>query len=127
MNEKQYKNISEVSKLLSIKEHVIRHWDSIDPKTNEIRFKGLSTRTKGGTRYFNKENIKKLELLKNLLFNDQGKRDKYSLDLASKIITSSRYKNINKNSNLDLPNKQNVNIDKLNKILSKLRNLENIT
>ena len=127
MTEKQYKNISEVSKLLSIKEHVIRHWDSIDPKTNEMRFEGLSTRTKGGTRYFNKENIKKLELLKNLLFNDQGKRDKYSLDLASKIITSSRYKNINKNSNLDLPNKQNVNIDKLNKILSKLRNLENIT
>ena len=35
MTEKQYKNISEVSKLLSIKEHVIRHWDSIDPKTNE--------------------------------------------------------------------------------------------
>ena len=50
MSEKQYKNIKEVSKLLNIKEHVIRHWDSIDPKTTKIRFQGLSIRSKGGTR-----------------------------------------------------------------------------
>ena len=32
---KKYLNINEVSKLLDIKEHVIRYWDSIDPKTNK--------------------------------------------------------------------------------------------
>ena len=64
--EKIYLNIKEVSKLLNIKEHVIRHWDSIDPKTNKIRFEGLSTRSKGGTRYFNKDNIQKLYSLKNI-------------------------------------------------------------
>ena len=29
---KKYINIKEVSKLLDLKEHVIRYWDSIDPK-----------------------------------------------------------------------------------------------
>ena len=61
MTEKQYKNIKEVSKLLNIKEHVIRYWDSIDPKTEKIRIQGLSTRNRGGVRYFNTENINKLE------------------------------------------------------------------
>ena len=46
---KQYYNISEVSKILNLKEHVIRHWDSVDPKTNKLRIEGLSIRTKGGT------------------------------------------------------------------------------
>ena len=34
---KKYLNIREVSKLLDIKEHVIRYWDSVDPKTNKLR------------------------------------------------------------------------------------------
>ena len=54
---KQYFNIKEVSNILNLKEHVIRHWDSIDPKTKRLRIEGLSMRTKGGTRYFNQNHI----------------------------------------------------------------------
>ena len=60
---KKYLNISEVSKMLQIEEHKIRYWDSIDPKTHKYRVEGISTKSKGGTRYFNKENIKKLKIL----------------------------------------------------------------
>ena len=37
ISEKKYYSIREVSQMLDIKEHVIRHWDSIDPKTNKIK------------------------------------------------------------------------------------------
>ena len=89
---KQYYNISEVSKILNLKEHVIRHWDSLDPKTNKLRIEGLSIRTKGGTRYFNRNHIKKLSNIKNILF-EEGKHN-YSLDLVNKIMSSKKiYKN----------------------------------
>ena len=89
---KQYYNISEVSKILNLKEHVIRHWDSLDPKTNKLRVEGLSIRTKGGTRYFNQTHIKKLSNIKNILF-EEGKHN-YSLDLVNKIMSSKKlYKN----------------------------------
>ena len=83
---KQYYNIKEVSKILNLKEHVIRHWDSVDPKTNKLRIDGLSIRTKGGTRYFNQNHIKKLLNIKNILF-EEGKHN-YSVDLVKKIISS---------------------------------------
>tara|TARA_B100000029_G_scaffold482363_1_gene532266 strand:- start:166 stop:555 length:390 start_codon:yes stop_codon:yes gene_type:complete len=99
-NEKKYYSIREVSRILNIKEHVIRHWDSIDPKTNKLRIENLSIRTKGGTRFFNKSHIKKLSTLQNLL-KENGKRN-YSLDLASKIISQDKnlkIKNENYNEN----------------------------
>ena len=65
---KKYLNISEVSKMLQIEEHKIRYWDSLDPKTNKLRITGISTKSKGGTTYFNKENIKKLQSLKSILY-----------------------------------------------------------
>ena len=68
MINKKYLNISEVSKLLQIEEHKIRYWDSVDPKTNKYRIEGISTKSKGGTRYFNKENIRKLQKLKKILY-----------------------------------------------------------
>ena len=128
MSDKHYKNIKEVSKILNLKEHVIRHWDSIDPKTQKLRIQGLSIRSKGGTRYFNKENIKKLEQIKNLLF-ENGKHN-YSLDLANKIL-SSRKNKVLKFKELDTStnekNHLNRRLDKettkLDIILNKLRNL----
>ena len=87
-NNKQYFNIKEVSNILNLKEHVIRHWDSIDPKTRRLRIEGLSLRTKGGTRYFNKNHINKLSVIKNILF-EEGKHN-YSLDLVKKIISSKK-------------------------------------
>ena len=126
MIEKQYKNIKEVSIILNLKEHVIRYWDSIDPKTEKIRFQGLSTRNRGGTRYFNKENINKLEQLKSVLF-ENGKHN-YSLDLANKILSS-------KTNKISDPKKDNQNVTpgkkaeiklKLDETLFKLRNLINL-
>ena len=87
-NEKKYYSIKEVSKIIGIEQHVIRHWDSVDPKTNKPRFEDLCIRTKGGTRFFNKFHINKLLNLKSLL-QENGKRN-YSLDLASKIISSKK-------------------------------------
>ena len=52
--------------MIGLKEHVIRYWDSIDPKTNKVRMEGISTKSKAGTRYFNKDNLKKLQNLKNI-------------------------------------------------------------
>ena len=125
IQQKQYKNIKEVSKLLNIKEHVIRYWDSIDPKTEKIRIQGLSTRNRGGTRYFNRDNINKLEQLKNLLF-ENGKHN-YSLDLANKILSSkknkvSELKKSNITQNVTPSKKVEIKL-KLDEILFKLRNL----
>ncbi|MDC0161902.1 MerR family transcriptional regulator [bacterium] len=124
--EKKYFSISEVSKMLDIKEHVIRHWDSIDPKTNKIRIENLSIRTNGGTRFFNKSHIKKLTSIRNLL-KENGKRN-YSLDLASKIISQNK----NKSSYDDTieASKKNFNssdidikFDKIKKITNNLKKL----
>ena len=125
MTEKQYKNIKEVSKLLNIKEHVIRYWDSIDPKTDKIKIQGLSTRNRGGIRYFNRDNINKLEQLKDVLF-ENGKHN-YSLDLANKILSSKKNKLSDvKSSNITKKVISSKKIEiklKLDEILFKLRNL----
>ncbi len=123
---KQYYNISEVSKILNLKEHVIRHWDSVDPKTNKLRIEGLSIRTKGGTRYFNQTHIKKLSNIKNILF-EEGKHN-YSLDLVNKIMSSKKlYKNTTseydfalKDKNLATDSKTQV---KIKKIINNLKSL----
>lgn len=122
---KQYYNISEVSKILNLKEHVIRHWDSVDPKTNKLRIEGLSIRTKGGTRYFNQTHIKKLSNIKNILF-EEG-RHNYSLDLVNKIISSKKLeKQFHHNlvtSNPSQNEDKSNNSQKLIKILNKLKKL----
>ena len=122
---KQYYNISEVSKILKLKEHVIRHWDSVDPKTNKLRIEGLSIRTKGGTRYFNQTHIKKLSNIKNILF-EEG-RHNYSLDLVNKIISSKKLEKQFTNESAISSNQDDVKVNydnqKLIKILDKLRNL----
>ena len=125
MIEKQYKNIKEVSKLLNIKEHVIRYWDSIDPKTEKIRILGLSTRNRGGIRYFNKDNINKLDQLKAVLF-ENGKHN-YSLDLANKILSSKKNRvsdlaKSNITANITSSKKAEIKL-KLEEILIKLRDL----
>ncbi len=118
MINKKYLNISEVSKMLQIEEHKIRYWDSIDPKTNKYRIDGISTKSKGGTRYFNRENIKKLEKLKNILYD--GKNHNYSIKIADRILSS--------NTKIDSKNDQNNsyfrysdNDKKIEQILYKMR------
>ena len=120
ISEKKYYSISEVSKMLNIKEHVIRHWDSIDPKTNKLRIQNLSMRTAGGTRFFNKFHIKKISNLMSIL-QENGKRN-HSLDLAVKII-SKKNKKID-NSSISDDKNHNILENNLNKI-KKITNIKN--
>ena len=118
MTYKKYLNISEVSKLLQIEEHKIRYWDSPDPKTNKFRIEGISTKSKGGTRYFNKENIKKLQKLKNILYD--GNSNNHSIKLAEKILSSDNKLPLQINKNLN--NSMNsYNDKKISQILNKMR------
>ena len=122
MISKKYLNISEVSKILEIEEYKIRYWDSIDPKTNKYRIEGLSTKSKGGTRYFNKENIKKLTKLKSILYD--GNKQNFSIKLAEKILSSNN-KAFNIKDN-DHPNNQLIySTEKIEQILNKMRLLLN--
>ena len=118
MIKKKYLNISEVSKMLQIEEYKIRYWDSIDPKTNKYRIDGISTKSKGGTRYFNKENIKKLQKLKNILYD--GDKQNYSIKLAEKILTSNIQFTIEKDEK-KLTNQNLNNGEKIEQILNKMR------
>ena len=120
---KQYFNIKEVSNILNLKEHVIRHWDSIDPKTKRLRIEGLSLRTKGGTRYFNKNHINKLSIIKNILF-EEGKHN-YSLDLVKKIISSKKLEKQFSDETNTSDNQKNIqsmhNTEKLKNIIKNLK------
>ena len=122
MNEikKKYLSISEVSQILNIKEHVIRHWDSIDPKTNKFRIDNLSIRTKGGTRFFDKNHIKRLSKLKNILV--QNDKRNFTLDLASKIISQD---NNVKTSKLKISNSENLNSNHIIENSEKIRSIVN--
>ena len=122
MINKKYLNISEVSKMLQIEEYKIRYWDSIDPKTNKYRIEGISTKSKGGTRYFNRENIKKLEKLKNVLYD--GKNQNYSIKLAAKLLSSNNKFSNEKDNNYTI-NKPFHNAEKLEQIINKIRLLLN--
>ena len=116
MIDKRYKTISEVSNLLNINKHVIRYWDS--------KFDGISTRlNKNKRRFFNNENIKKIEELKNILY--QNGKHTYSLDLANKIFNKKKYDNFKINSISKKEDKKLIkaNIDELKKISSNLKKL----
>ena len=118
MINKKYLNIAEVSKMLQIEEHKIRYWDSVDPKTNKLRVEGISTKSKGGTRYFNKENIKKLQILKNILYD--GHNQNYPIKLAEKLISLNKKRVIEKDKTIKVS--QNINnVEKIEKILNKMR------
>ena len=118
MINKKYLNISEVSKLLQIEEHKIRYWDSLDPKTNRYRVEGISTKSKGGTRYFNKENIKKLQKLKKILYD--GNNHNYSIKLADKILSSNTKLTSQVSSNqIGIINLNKL--EKIDQILNKMR------
>ena len=118
MINKKYLNISEVSKLLQIEEHKIRYWDSVDPKTKKYRIEGISTKSKGGTRYFNKENIKKLQKLKKILY--EGDNQNYSIKLAEKILNSN-IKQAVEEDETKINSQDLNNVEKFEQILNKMR------
>ena len=124
VSDKKYYSIREVSEMLDIKEHVIRHWDSIDPKTKKFRIEDLSIRTNGGTRFFNKSHIKRISKLKNIL-KENGKRN-YTLDLASKFISQNKNKNNDINKNAYLKSDSADYVDKYKKVRKITKNLKNL-
>lgn len=115
---KKYLNISEVSEMLQIEEHKIRYWDSVDPKTNKFRIEGISTKSKGGTRYFNKDNIKKIQKLKSILYD--GNTNNYPIKLAEKILSSNNKLSIQKSAN-NTNDQYFNNYKKMEQILHKMR------
>ncbi len=118
MTNKKYLNISEVSKMLQIEEHKIRYWDSIDPKTNRYRVEGISTKSKGGTRYFNNENINKLKKLKNILYD--GNSHNYSIKLAERFLSSNNKTDSQKDQN-NQDAQYSDNAKKIEQILKNMR------
>ena len=118
MINKKYLNISEVSKMLQIEEYKIRYWDSLDPKTNKFRIEGISTKSKGGTRYFNKENIKILKKLKSILYD--GEKQNHSIKLANKILSSNNKFSI-KNDQHKLYSQYSYDVKNIEQILNKMR------
>ena len=112
MKNKKYKSIAEVSELLKINKHVIRYWDT--------KFDGISTRLSDSKRrFFNIENIKKLQELKNILY--QNGRHNYSFDLAKKIVNDKTKKN--EVSIINKIGKTKFNIVKLQEISNNLKEL----
>ncbi len=117
---KKYLNIREVSQMLDLEEYTIRYWDSHNPKTNKLRFEGLSTKSKKGTRYFNIENINRLKQLKELLY-DNGKQN-YTLNLANKLMIINKKKpGLDKNSIKNESLIQSDKYEKIDQILNKMR------
>jgi len=112
MINKKYKSIAEVSELLQINKHVIRYWDA--------KFDGISTRLSDNKRrFFNVENIKKLQELKNILY--QNGRHNYSFDLAKKIVSDKSKKN--KDSIVNKIGETKISIIKLQEISNNLKEL----
>ena len=112
MNNKQYISIAEVSKLLKINKHVIRYWDS--------KFEGISTRlSQNKRRFFSIENIKKLEELKNVLY--QNGKHNYSLELANKIVN--KKSSLNKLAITKIEEKSILDINILSEISKNLKKL----
>ena len=78
---KKYYSITEVSKILGIKEHTIRFWNSRLPDLSKVS-------EKGKTRFFGVNHINKLAKINDLLTNNN------SIDLAFKIISKEKKNNL---------------------------------
>ena len=113
MNDKTYKTINEVSKLLNINTHIIRYWDSklsISKQSNTNKKK-----------FYNNLDIKKIKKLKETLYNN-GKYN-YSLDLAKKILNK-KINNITITSTSKKLNDSDiVDLKKIRKNLNKILDL----
>ena len=85
MQNKQYYSISEVSKMLNIKQHIIRYWDT------KLKIDDICIRLeKSKRRQFNDLNIKKLKEVQNIIKSD----DKHNtvLNLTKKILNNKNQK-----------------------------------
>ena len=91
-----FRTISEVSKDLSLPQHVLRFWET---KFSQIK----PIKRGGGRRYYRPEDVDLLKGIKNLLYNDG-----YTIRGVQKVIKENGPKNIlfsNNNVNLKLKQK----------------------
>ncbi|MDC0557701.1 MerR family transcriptional regulator [Pelagibacterales bacterium] len=91
-----FRTISEVSKDLSLPQHVLRFWET---KFSQIK----PIKRGGGRRYYRPEDVDLLKGIKNLLYNDG-----YTIRGVQKVIKENGSKNIlfsNNNVNLKLKQK----------------------
>ena len=91
-----FRTISEVSKDLSLPQHVLRFWET---KFSQIK----PIKRGGGRRYYRPEDVDLLKCIKNLLYNDG-----YTIRGVQKVIKENGSKNIlfsNNNVNLKLKQK----------------------
>ena len=91
-----FRTISEVSKDLSLPQHVLRFWET---KFSQIK----PIKRCGGRRYYRPEDVDLLKGIKNLLYNDA-----YTIRGVQKVIKENGSKNIlfsNNNVNLKLKQK----------------------
>ena len=70
------RTIGEVSQIINVPVHVIRFWEK---KFNSIK----PIKKMGGNRYFDKNQISNLKIIKKLLYED-----KYSIEGAKKVLTN---------------------------------------
>ena len=94
-----FRTISEVSKDLSLPQHVLRFWE-----TKFIQIKPI--KRGGGRRYYRPEDVKLLKSIKNLLYNDgytirgvqkvikeNGTKQLLELNIKNKFFTESKKNN----------------------------------
>ena len=110
---KKYLNIKETSDLTQIKQHVIRYWDSKIP--------GISTKSKGGTRYFDKQNIDKIYNIKKLLY-DNGVQNN-SLKIVNNYLASKSNNNLKDSSSFHSGYFSSKNSKNIKQILQNMRKL----
>ena len=104
-----FRTISEVSKDLSLPQHVLRFWETKFSQSKPIK-RG------GGRRYYRPEDVDLLKGIKNLLYNDG-----YTIRGVQKVIKENGSKNILfSNSNVNLKLKQKTFTDNENNYTSEL-------
>ena len=107
---KVYYSIGEVSKILNIKEHTIRFWDSKLPDVSRRDDKGKA-------RFFNLKQIEKLSKL-----NDILKRND-SISLANEILSKNNFKKLHLNLDDSSENKNDSNLNE--QIVKKISSISN--
>jgi DNA-binding transcriptional MerR regulator len=90
--QKLYYSIAEVSKITSLKQHVLRYWET---EFDELR----PSKNRAGNRIYRINDIKLIFLIKKLLYED-----KFTIDGTRKKLTLFRK---TKSSQLDMPFKRN--------------------
>ena len=123
-----FRTISEVSKDLSLPQHVLRFWE-----TKFVQIKPI--KRGGGRRYYRPEDVKLLKGIKSLLYNDgytirgvqkvikeNGTKKLLNTQIENKIFTEIKKDNINPQEQQNYP-QYSINDSKRKKLMNVLEDL----